>query len=38
VAAGRIDEGIRRLADTIKAARTRLRGRERVERAVVPVV
>jgi 2-aminoadipate transaminase len=38
VPAGRIEEGVRRLADTIKAARTRLRGRERVERAAVPVV
>ncbi len=38
VAANRIDEGIRRLADTIKAARGRLRGRERVERGAVPVV
>jgi 2-aminoadipate transaminase len=38
VAAGRIDEGIRRLAETIKAARGRLRGRERVERGAVPVV
>ena len=38
VAAGRIDEGVRRLAETIKSARTRLRGRERVERAAVPVV
>src|SRR6266478_7099946 len=38
VAAGRIDEGIRRLAETIKAARGRLRGRERVEPATVPVV
>jgi DNA-binding transcriptional MocR family regulator len=38
VPAGRIDEGIRRLAEAIKAARNRLRGRERVERAAVPVV
>src|SRR5438128_2021115 len=38
VAAGRIDEGIRRLAETIKSARSRLRGRERVERGAVPVV
>ncbi|HYS18907.1 MAG TPA: PLP-dependent aminotransferase family protein [Candidatus Binatia bacterium] len=38
VAAGRIDEGIRRLAETIKSARSRLRGRERVDRAAVPVV
>jgi 2-aminoadipate transaminase len=38
VAANRIDEGIRRLAETIKAARGRLRGRERVERGAVPVV
>ncbi len=38
VAAGRIEEGVRRLAETIKSTRTRLRGRERVERAAVPVV
>ncbi len=36
VAAGRIDEGVRRLAETIKAARGS--PRERVERAAVPVV
>jgi 2-aminoadipate transaminase len=38
VPAGRIDEGIRRLAETIKSARSRLRSRERVDRAAVPVV
>jgi 2-aminoadipate transaminase len=38
VPAGRIDEGIRRLADAIKSARSRLRGREHVERTAVPVV
>ena len=38
VAAGRIEEGVRRLAETIKSTRTRLRGREWVERAAVPVV
>jgi len=36
--AGRIDEGVRRLAETIKSARSRFRGRERDERAAVPVV
>ena len=38
VPAGRIDEGVRRLAETIKSARSRFRGRERDERAAVPVV
>jgi DNA-binding transcriptional MocR family regulator len=38
VPAGRIDEGVRRLAETIKSARSRLRDRDRVERATVPVV
>jgi DNA-binding transcriptional MocR family regulator len=38
VPAGRIDEGVRRLAETIKSARSRLRDRDRVERAAVPVV
>jgi 2-aminoadipate transaminase len=38
VAAGRIDEGVRRLAETIKSARSRRRDRDRVERAAVPVV
>jgi GntR family transcriptional regulator/MocR family aminotransferase len=38
VAAGRIDEGVRRLAETIKAARARVRGRDRAERAPDPVV
>jgi DNA-binding transcriptional MocR family regulator len=37
VAGGRIDEGIRRLTETIKAARSRLRPRSRLEPAV-PVV
>src|SRR5437879_13644097 len=36
VAAGRIDEGVRRLGETIKAARTRLRGRGRLEPAAGP--
>jgi len=38
VAAGRIEEGVRRLAETIKSARSRRRDRDRVERAAVPVV
>ena len=38
VAAGRIDEGVRRLAETIKSLRSRRRDRDRVERAAVPVV
>ncbi|OLC56879.1 MAG: hypothetical protein AUH77_05095 [Candidatus Rokubacteria bacterium 13_1_40CM_4_69_39] len=38
VAAGRIDEGVRRLGETIKAARPRPRGRGRLEPATVPVV
>jgi DNA-binding transcriptional MocR family regulator len=38
VAAGKIDEGVRRLGETIKAARARLRGQARVERVTVPVV
>jgi GntR family transcriptional regulator/MocR family aminotransferase len=38
VAAGRIDEGIRRLGEAIKAARSQLRGRSRREPAAVPVV
>ncbi len=38
VAASRIDEGIRRLAETIKTARGRAHGRERPEPAAVPVV
>ncbi len=38
VAAGRIDEGVRRLAETIKTARGRLRGQTEVARATVPVV
>jgi len=38
VAAARIDEGTRRLAEAIKAARGRLRGRSRPEPAAVPVV
>jgi GntR family transcriptional regulator/MocR family aminotransferase len=38
VAAGKIDEGVRRLAETIKAARARPLGQARVERATVPVV
>src|SRR5947208_446831 len=38
VAAARIDEGTRRLAETIKAVRGRLRGRSRPEPAAVPVV
>jgi len=38
VPGGKIDEGVRRLAETIKTARGRLRGRDRVERAAVPVV
>src|SRR5216117_4238024 len=38
VAAGRIDEGVRRLGETIKAARSRPRGRSRLEAAAVPVV
>ncbi len=38
VAAGKIDEGVRRLAETIKAARARPQGQARVERATVPVV
>src|SRR2546426_217856 len=37
VAAGRIDEGVRRLGETIKAARPRPRGRGRLEPATVPV-
>src|SRR5436309_3039451 len=38
VAAGRIDEGVRRLGETIKAARPRPRGRGRLGPATVPVV
>ena len=38
VAAGRIDEGVRRLAETITAVRGRRRAQARVERATVPVV
>ncbi len=38
VAAGKIDEGVRRLSDTIKAVRGRLTNQARVERATVPVV
>ena len=38
VAAGRIDEGVRRLAETIKTARARVRGRAQAERLAVPVV
>jgi 2-aminoadipate transaminase len=38
VPAARIDEGVRRLAETIKTARSRLRGRDGLERATVPVV
>src|SRR5262249_57797657 len=37
VAAGRIDEGIPRLAETIKAARALLRGRARRERPAVSI-
>src|SRR6266571_1110849 len=38
VAAGRIDEGVKRLAETIKATRGRHRPRSRFEPAAVPVV
>ena len=38
VAAGRIDEGVRRLAEAIKAARSRERGRAPRVRLAVPVV
>ena len=38
VAAGRIDEGVRRLAETIRMARARVRGRAQPERLGVPVV
>jgi hypothetical protein len=38
VPGGRIDEGVRRLAETIKSARSRPRDRDRVERGAVPVV
>lgn len=38
VAAGKIDDGVRRLAETIRAGRARLRGEAPVERATVPVV
>src|SRR5713226_8793930 len=38
VAAGRIDEGVKRLAETIKATRSRHRPRSRFEPAAVPVV
>jgi DNA-binding transcriptional MocR family regulator len=38
VPAARIDEGVRRLAETIKAARTGSRGRARELQATVPVV
>ena len=38
VAAGKIDDGVRRLAETIKAVRGGAHGRARAERAPVPVV
>jgi 2-aminoadipate transaminase len=38
VAAGRIEEGVKRLAEVIRAARGRRRAPEPVERAAVPVV
>jgi len=38
VAAGRIDEGVKRLAETIKVTRSRHRPRSRFEPAAVPVV
>jgi DNA-binding transcriptional MocR family regulator len=38
VPGSRIDEGVRRLAETIKSARSRPRDRDRVERGAVPVV